>query len=441
MKTITIDCGASFLKGALIQNGKIETRMRLKAPRVHGGEDITNPVQIQALIPMVTQMVMELAGRETEVRLCISNEMHGFLLAYENGRPYTDYISWQKEYSAVEIEGRTAVGELKQRDTAGDIFYTGMPLRAGLPSSNLLYLRKRGYLENVQTKLRFYTLGDYILRAVSGKEPMCHPTNAAGTGLYDLRDNTWNRRLINAAGGEGIIFPQIGREEIIFFIGSLKVNALPAIGDQQAALLGAGLKDETAISFNLGTGAQVSKVVSEAVFSDRYQIRPYFGGTYLKTIPYLPSGRALNVYIRFFQDILCRFRADVTEDEIWAVLLKAEQEGKETGLSCDLSFYENAATNSRQGSITHIEEYSLTLGNVMRTVFRQMSENFIRAADIVENNTSRVDRVIFSGGVARKIPKIREYISEHYRAGISTQTVSDETFFGLYIYGQGEENI
>lgn len=439
MNTITIDCGASFLKGALIQNGKIEKRMQLRAPRVHGEEDIRNPIQVQALVPLVTQMVLELAGRESEVRLCISNEMHGFLLAYEDGKPYTDYISWQKEYSAAEIDGCTSVDELKRRDIAGDILYTGMPLRAGLPSSNLLYLQRIGYLENVQPKLHFYTLGDYILRAVSGKEPMCHPTNAAATGLYDLRDNTWNQRLIKAAGGEGLIFPRIGRGQITFLIGSLKVNALPAIGDQQAALLGAGLKDETTISFNLGTGAQVSKMVSEAVFSDEYQIRPYFGEAYLKTIPYLPSGRALNVYIRFLRDILCRFQADAAEEDVWDVLLAAEQEGEETDLSCDLSFYENAATDSRRGSIAHIEEYSLTLGNLMRAVFRQMGDNFIRAADVVEKDASRIDRVIFSGGVARKIARIREYILEHYKSNIQTETVSDETFSGLYTYGQLEE--
>ena len=159
-------------------------------------------------------------------------------------------------------------------------------------------------------------------------QPMCHPTNAAATGLYDLRDNTWNRRLIKAAGGEGIVFPEIGTKAVIFFIDSLKVHALPAIGDQQAALLGAGLDDVRTISFNLGTGAQVSKLVSKAVLSEKYQIRPYFGDAYLKTIPFLPSGRALNVYIRFLRDILCRFQADVTEDEIWDVMLRAEQESE-----------------------------------------------------------------------------------------------------------------
>ena len=53
MNTITIDCGASFLKGARIQNGKIEKRMQLRAPRVQGEEDIRNPVQVRALVPLV----------------------------------------------------------------------------------------------------------------------------------------------------------------------------------------------------------------------------------------------------------------------------------------------------------------------------------------------------------------------------------------------------
>ncbi|MCI9237716.1 MAG: hypothetical protein HFH07_05000, partial [Dorea sp.] len=100
---------------------------------------------------------------------------------------------------------------------------------------------------------------------------------------------------------------------------------------------------------------------------------------------------------------------------------------------------ENAATDFRQGSITCIGEYSLTIGNLMGAVFRQMADNFIHAADVMEKDTFAIDRIIFSGGVARKIAKIRDYILEHYKSDVRTETVSDETFSGLYAYGQQED--
>lgn len=441
MDTITIDCGASFLKGAVVRNGNIKRKVQIKSPKVHGEESIQKSVQILALIPLIRQMIVDLAGSEREVKLCIANEMHGFLLANQDGTPYTDYISWQKEYGAVKVEGSTALDELRNKGAKEDFIHTGMSLRAGLPISNLLYLRKKKYFGEGKRKLYFYTLGDYILKTISQKEPDCHPTNAAATGLYDLCKGTWNRNLIRAAAGKEIIFPKIGTEVLVFSIGSLKVNALPAVGDQQAALLGAGLKDEKTVSFNIGTGAQVSKIMPEPIFSDKYQIRPYFYGQYLKTVPHIPSGRALNVYIRFLKDVLHRFHVNAAEDEIWQILLKAEEEGEETNLTCDLSFYENALTEYKEGGIFGIGEYSLTLGNLMHSVLRQMAENFIWAAEVIEEDGPEISQVIFSGGMACKIEKLRASILKHYYKGIETKISTDETFLGLYLYGKQEKGI
>ena len=155
-------------------------------------------------------------------------------------------------------------------------------------------------------------------------------------------------------------------------------------------------------------------------------------------MPFLPSGRALNVYIRFFKDILRRFQVDVSDDVIWKVLLEAEIESTETDLSCDLSFFQNAVTQQNKGSITNIGEYSLTVDNLMHAIFSRMEKNFIWAADIVENDVSKVKRIIFSGGVAGKIEKIRKSILKHYNKDVEVEIVANETLWGLYSYGKGE---
>lgn len=434
MNIITIDCGASFIKGAAFGNNKIVKQLQKHAPAVPVEEDILHPVQIKNLISLVEQMILELADGETEIGLCISNEMHGFILCYEDGTPFTDYISWQKEYGKIQIEGVSAFDKLNSDEYAEDILYAGMALRAGLPSCNLGYLSRKGMLKTAGNKLCLHTLGDYILKVLSEKDVKCHPTNAAASGLYDLRTQGWNRRLIHAAGAGNILFPEIGEEGFVFTFRSLQVHALPAVGDQQAALLGAGLKKGDMLSFNLGTGAQVSKVVEEPECAEGYQIRPYFSKMYLKTIPHLPSGRALNVYIRFFKDVLKQFQIELSEDEIWSCLLKAERNCKETMLQCDMSFFENPVTDHVAGSITNIGEYALDTGNLMQGIFRQMGENFIWAADIVEPHPQMVKKIIFSGGVARKIERIREYILKHYNSDTEVAIASDETLWGLYQY-------
>lgn len=433
MSIITIDCGASFIKGALFEDGVIIKQIQKHSPVVHGKEEITKTVQIEALVPLVHDMVLELAEEREEVVLCISNEMHGFLLAYEDGMPYTDYISWQKEYGILGEPEKTPLAILKDINLADEILYTGMPLRAGLPSCNLLYLYQNGYL--VKPRLFFYTLGDYILKKLSGQEPICHPTNAAATGLFDLRSNNWNHKLLQVVGAQDIIFPVIGSEAISFEIEKIKVTAYPALGDQQAALFGAGLTEDNTISFNLGTGAQVSRIVYKPECSKHYQIRPYFDDMYLQTIPHLPSGRALNVYIRFIKGILKAFDRQVSEDEIWEVLLREEKKVTYSSLECDMSFFENPITNTTVGKIENIGEYSLKIGELMYSVFRQMASNFIWAANQIEPDSLLIENIVFSGGVARKIERIRNYIIEHYRKDVKVHVAFDETLMGLYKYG------
>lgn len=436
MNTITIDCGASFIKGAFFSDGVIQKKMQFHAPKVHSEKDIHSAVQIKELLPMVRKMFLDLGKDEEEVCLCISNEMHGFLLAYEDGTPLTDYISWQKEFGALEIKGRSAIQILSKSELSQEVLRTGMSLRNGLPSCNLLYLYMN---ENVPRKdgqkIVFYTLGDYILRYLSGKEPMCHPTNAAATGLYDIVRKEWNTKLFQVVHENRVRFLAVGEEAIDFTLENIRIHAYPAVGDQQAALLGSGLYKEDTLSFNLGTGAQVSKLTVTPDCCKEYQIRPYFQGKYLKTVPHIPSGRALNVYFRFVKDLLEKFQVEISDEDIWNVLAEQISTEVDSDLTCDLSFFDNAVTRSNKGAIENIGEFDLTIENLMSSVMDVMVENFILCAGrIVEDEN--ITHIIFSGGIARKFEILREQIIKHYPYADKVDIAKDETLIGLYRYGK-----
>lgn len=437
MNIIAVDCGASFIKAALIQDGIIVKRKLFQSPPVHNQEkSILFPDYIQSLMPEIKKIIIELSENEKEIALCISNEMHGFLLAYSDGTPFTDYISWQKEYGSISIDGISSADILKNKKYSESVLYSGMPLRAGLPTCNLLYLIRSGLIDNADKTLYFYTMGDYILKCLSGKEPLCHITNAAASGFLDLRTENWNPGLIEASGAEKIVFPKIGMEEFIFMFEGILIHALPAVGDQQAALLGSGLNSDDALSFNLGTGAQVSKLVTEIKCSENYQIRPYFYGKYLQTIPHLPSGRALNVYLRFFRDLLQKFNVEADDDYIWEALIKSEGEHSNSDLSVDLSFFENPVTDNTCGNIENISEYNFNTSNLIHSVFRRLANNFLWAADTIEPDKEKISRLIFSGGIARKIEAVRKMILNHYDNKTDIIIACDETLLGLYKYGQ-----
>ncbi len=440
MNTIAVDCGASFIKGALLSEGQICRKIKRQAPGIPKNRDLFSACWINSLLDLVRNMILELGGSEREAVLCISNEMHGFLLAYADGTPLTDYISWQEELGAVEVDGQSSLSILGSRELNREICRTGMNLRNGLPSCNLLYLHRTGALKKCTKQIYFYTLGDFILRSLSGKNPVCHPTNAAASGLYDIVSGTWNRKLMQAACADHISFISVGRgcERLSFQLENMTLCAFPAVGDQQAALLGSGLSDEKTLSFNLGTGAQVSMLAGDLVFSKEYQIRPYFGGRSIKTVPHIPSGRALNVYFRFVKDLLDRIGADVADDDIWKVFMQQEPQRAAAApeIKCDLSFFDNAVTDNRTGSIYNIGEYDFTIGNLMSAAVKQMAENAVLCAQRMGVRQENIARIIFSGGIARRFEAVRNQIVGNYPNVQQCEVAEDETLMGLYRYSE-----
>ena len=430
MNTISIDCGASFIKGALFSEGRIVDRKDFSTPSESSVNDVFYTDKVENIIKGVKAVIDHFLNDEKEINICISNEMHGFILAYEDGTPYTGYVSWQKEFGGIKIDDLSSVDILSGEEFSSAITKTGMNLRAGLPSSNLLYLLRSGKLSG--KKLYFYTLGDYIIKRIFGEACVCSESNAAATGLYDLIEKNWSEKLTGLFN-DTIVFPNIGNSVLSVVVGGVKYNVFPAIGDYQAALLGAGIEKPTDISFNLGTGAQVSIITDLLSFSKDYQVLPFFNGSYLRRIPHLPSGRALNVYFRFIKDTLRSFDVDIDDAAVWDVFNNSVAQALPNDMQCSMSFFENPVENRTKGKIDNIGEYDLSFSNLIKLVYDQVADNFIWAADKVVNPDS-VERIIFSGGIARRITYIREKIIGHYDSGIEVIENSDETLLGLYKY-------
>ena len=430
MNTITIDCGASFIKGALFSDGKIVDRKDFSTPSESSVNDVFYTDKVESIITGVKEVVREFLKNEKEINVCISNEMHGFVLSSDDGTPYTGYVSWQKEYGGIKIDDLSSVDILNREEFKSAIEKTGMNIRAGLPSSNLMYLLRSGKLNG--RKQHFYTLGDYIIKRVFGEECDCSESNAAATGLYDLVEKKWNEQLTGLFD-DRLIFPNVGDRVLNIVVEGVKYNVFPAIGDYQAALLGAGIEKPTDISFNLGTGAQVSIITDSLTFSKDYKILPFVGGSYLKRIPHLPSGRALNVYFRFIKDVLGSFDVDIEDKAIWDKFSNSISQSLPNEMQCSMSFFENPIENRTKGKIDNIGEYDLTFSNLIKLVYDQAADNFMWAADKMVSPDS-VKRIIFSGGIARRIDYIREKLIRHYDSSVEVIQNSDETLLGLYKY-------
>ena len=233
-----------------------------------------------------------------------------------------------------------------------------------------------------------------------------------------------------------IILPKITHENkpVKFVWKGRHIIMYPALGDQQAALLGSGLHNSKQLSINMGTGAQVSVVSDSPSLSGAYQTRPYFAGKYLLTVPHIPSGRALNVYFRFVREIFDRADENITDYEIWE-WINNEVEKQDGTLTMDLSFFPNAISETRKGYIKNIGEYDFTISNLFASVFGKMADNVQECVRRICPDMSEVAEIIFAGGVAVKNMYLREKIANHFPSK-KCRVAVDETFLGIAQYIQ-----
>lgn len=440
MNIIAIDCGASFIKGALINSikeDKILNRTYRKTSALPEYSNISlGTKNIDEIVMNVQSILDELCTEGETYKLCISNEMHGFILTDEDGHPLIDYVSWQYEMAnEIESGGISYLENLKSKINRDDAISTGMGIKAGLPSTNLYVLIKKGKI-TCNRDIHFYTLGDYIIRFLANKIPKIHPTNAAATGLYNLNTGEWNSNIINLVCQSNVKFPQISHStEFLFFeYNNCYFEVLPAIGDQQAALLGANLFSLQTVSFNIGTGGQVSVLNRNLTFSNKYQTRPYFSNFYINTVAHIPSGRALNVFFKFVKNIVLKFNKNMSDNDIWDFILDEAIKYDKENLSVDLSFFTNAISGTTKGGINDILENNFYIGNLFQSVYKQMCKNYIIALGRITDNLNSYNSIVFTGGVAQKTSLLREYIYNQFASVDYVDVVVDETFLGLFKY-------
>jgi hypothetical protein len=91
----------------------------------------------------------------------------------------------------------------------------------------------------------------------------------------------------------------------------------------------------------------------------------------------------------------------------WDYISRAVDSVTETDLEVDLSFF--ASMTGDRGQIANIREGNLTVGHLFAAAFRSMAANYARCAGILSPNRDW-DRVVFSGGLAQRFPRLRQEI-------------------------------
>ena len=160
---------------------------------------------------------------------------------------------------------------------------------------------------------------------------------------------------------------------------------------------------------NMGTGSQV-------IYIDESNT--------LQKFQYIPSGRALNVFGNFFNELGIDF---------WYSLSKLTLEDiLNSNLEIDLNIFQQSHLYHNGGLIAKIQENNFTVKNFISSILRCYLEQYNRF--LISTNSQQI---LLAGGIPKKIKAVKDYFK--YKLDTSVELISDnieETLIGLALFAK-----
>jgi sugar (pentulose or hexulose) kinase len=446
-----IDLGSTSIKGGVLETSQqsvsdvTQVTFPGAVPGLPAGHFEVNPDDIvrstKTLIRQYLNRYAEIAG------IVFSSQMGGVILTDAEFRAVTNYLSWRDQrvtlpkasdfgtHSGSTLTAGSWFDDLTRKISEDDLLEIGNELKPGSAVSLLYWLTATGHLpKNAAFAMNS---GDYIVSALCEAPPVTDPTLALGT--LQLGTGTIFRELFAKLGFGHLAWPDVksgipnGDAAGVLQIDGTSIPCFPAVGDHQAALLGADLK-RGELSLNISTGSQVSQVTSEFC-PGNYQSRPFFDGQYLNTITHLPAGRSLNALV----ELLCELSVvdgHVIRDP-WQHIARAIEKTASTDLEMDLAFFASSVGDS--GNLQKIRLENLTVGHLFIAAFENMAQNYRRCAERICPKTDWT-QVVLSGGLPQKLERLRSIVSSQFSEPIRMPQIVEETLQGLLRIAERIEN-
>ncbi|MBS4760019.1 MAG: hypothetical protein KHX03_04910 [Clostridium sp.] len=365
----------------------------------------------------------------------ICSEMHGFALLNNNNEPESNYISWKDERCLEKIEGVSSLDLLKQKLKNKFFEKTGMKERACYPVFNLFHMIREDAFKHtskgcIKGEIKVVSLPEWLACAGGKSLNIAHCTMSAGLGFYNIRTKSFDEEIISAVTASSNVSVTFNRSvENIAPAGFIEMNGksisiYTGVGDHQCALYGAGLKDNC-LSLNLGTGSQAALIGS---FDSSNEKRPYFDSKILTVITHIPSGRAFNYY----KEMLEKTNPEI---DFWKELSSVSLDDiNKSDLNINLAVFQSAWNYGRCGEILAFDSSKHSIKNYFASIMKSYINQYFKAIETLVSSNSVNQRfsVILSGGVAKKLPVIKEYFTKFSDFDvIVTNSEYDETLEGL----------
>jgi xylulokinase len=415
--SLLVDLGATYVKVAVLRADEgIVAESKFPFPRFtsfDGPYRMVEAAKVLAAVEAAIASVLPLA--ENPERILLSGQMHGWTLTDERNVPHLPLVTWQDNRALLIRNGAPYLDHLRDTQPPEVWHAVGNELRSGLPVAGIYATD----LTTIDGRLRVHSLLSWVAAALTSKpEFVQHITDAAASGMFDLKAGSWSEQITAFVGGARLLLPRVSWTPGLIGIHRASGAAVfTPVGDQQAALLGAGI-GEGVTAFNIATGGQVARLANEHA-GDRSQTRPYFDGLLLHTRTHLPAGRALTHGVA----LLSRGRAD---DEAWRWAAEAAAAAARPGLlHADPTFH--SVGGGGWSGITDANSPE----DLLRALVAAIAAPYVdRAVDVGFRPT---DELLFCGGVAQHFAPLRAAIQSGLDRPAKVAPTGDMALRGLAV--------
>jgi sugar (pentulose or hexulose) kinase len=429
MRYLGLDIGSTFVKGGVLDldAATISDTERLPFPEpIHGLDPSFREYSPSEILTTSRALLERLLHHAPDaIGIVICSQMHSLVLVTPGGKPCSNVISWQDQRALDANSGTSSFDDLKQRITADEWRQLGNEPRPGVPLSFLFWMARHGRLP--AGSVTASCLPALISSTLCDISPHLDATNAHSYGALNVETMTWHRSVLEKLGLGTLDWPEIVPQGTTLgeaHIGGKRLTVHAPVGDFQCAQAGAFVEDGE-LSINISTGSGVLRL-SPGLECGDFQTRPFFDGRWAKVVTHIPGGRALAALLKLLGELATA--EGITLRDPWDYVLAETDKLDDTDLRIDPSFYFGAMGD--RGSFANVREENMTIGHVFLAAFQGMAENYAKCAHRV-SPAKDWSRVVFSGGVAQKLPRLRTLICERLGSTHRIAAAGEDTLLGL----------
>lgn len=434
MKALGLDIGTTSISSVVFaeESGVLEAQTIANGTFLpsESWERLQDPT---AIWHKACHVVTELLRRHPDVQaIGVTGQIHGILYLNADGEAASPLYTWQDGRGGLPFDGTHSWAEHLSA-------ITGYPLSTGYGMVTHFYNLHHGLVPEGAVCL--CTIGDYIAMKLAGlTRPRIEPTNGASLGLFDPGKRCFDPAAFLRAEMDEAILPEIARTPLLG-TGALGIPVYAAIGDNQAAFLGAVGSQQDALLMNVGTGSQVAVYSPEYMRVPGLETRPFPDGGWLLVGASLCGGRSYALLESFFRQTVKMVTG--SEQSAYAAMNQALAEaGNVENVPCTTTTFQGTRQDPNlRGSISGIGIDNLTPVHLMHSFMNGMAQELYGMyRSFLDAGGAAPRTIIGSGNGLRKNIHLCRAFEAVFGCPLILSSCEEEAATGAAMYAAKHEN-